>query len=334
MTKRLLGKNKTIPQAGVCLFTAILLISVTSITAQTIISQTTIDTSSQNSSYQTNILLEEGFEDGIMPPVDWSVDITNPDYTWEIVEAASEPELVHSGAYAAVVRWSYVSSQDEWLISPEVDLDPDYGSANLSFWAHCWNTKPDCNVKVWICGDDFDDVIWDMNEDEDWPDAQYREVDLDLSRYIGNSTTIKWQYVGMRLYKDFALDDILLYVGEKPVPPELEIGEITGGWAGFGKGGKIAAEIKNIAEADAEDATDIQWSISAVGNGLIQEINESNTGSIPVIAPQSFESINLEAGHHLGKINITVTAYEPNFDLFVSKSVNGLMLISIVLIPR
>jgi len=280
------------------------------------------------------VLLQEGFEDGVMPPSGWSVDITNPNYTWDIVDAASEPELVHSGDYAAVVRWCHTSSQDEWLISPEVDLTPGYGSANVSFWANCWNTKPDCNVKVWICGDGFADVIWNMNEDEDWPDAQYRLVDLDISNYIGNVITIKWQYVGMRLYKDFALDDVLVYTGDAPIPPELEIGEITGGWAGLGKGGKISAEIKNVASEEAEDAADVEWTISAFGNGLLQKINESDNGTIAVIAPGDVEIVELEAGHHFGKINVTVTAYEPHFDIFVSKSVNGFILICFVIIPK
>jgi len=276
-----------------------------------------------------NVLLEEGFEDGVMPPEGWEVINTNPTKNWEIVHIDSFPEYVHDGNFGARVRKDVVTEQDEWLISPEIQLSGDI--INLTFWAYSKNDPPQATVEIHITGTGFDDVVWDMQVNEIWESYEYRPVYIDLTNYNQEVIQIAWRYVG-QAGPNFGLDDILVYSGDAPIPPELSIGKITGGWAGLGNGGKISAEIKNIAEAEAEDAKDIEWTISAVGNGLFQMINESDAGIIPVIAPDGLEIIDLIVGQHIGMMNITVTAYEPHFDLFVSKSVKGFIFIGIVLI--
>ena len=281
----------------------------------------------------SDILIQEGFEDGTMPPSGWThFNTQDPPYTWHIIDTSDTDVGVHSGNYAAKVNRYHISTQDEKLVSPEIDLT-GYGMVTLEFWAASWTWNPGATVKVIVEGDEIYDEIWDMIQDEDWETVEYRNVTLDLSSYVDETITICFQYVGMQGWH-FGLDDIIVYAGELPEPPELEIGEITGGWAGFGNGGKVSVEIKNVAESEAEDATDVEWSISATGNGILQEINESDNGTIPMIAPDDVETVELVVGHHFGKINVTVTAYEPHFDIFVSKSVDGFILIGFVFILR
>ena len=275
--------------------------------------------------------LNEGFEDGVMPPDGWEVIDTNPTKNWEIVHIDTLPDYVHSGDYAARVKNDFANEQDEWLISPEVEFAG--GIVNLTFWAYSKTSPPPTTVEVHVMNDQFDDVVWDMIVNESWESYEYRQVSIDLTSYNQETAKIAWRYVGQAGMK-FGLDDIMVWTGPPIIPPELEIGNITGGWAGFDKGAKVSAEIMNIAPENAEDAKDVEWSISVTGNGLLQKINESNNGTIPVIVPGGVEIVELIAGHHFVKVNITVTAYEPHWDIFVSKSVDGLFLIFFILILK
>ena len=176
-------------------------------------------------------------------------------------------------------------------------------------------------------------MIWDMIEDENWDTYEYREKTFDLTSYSGEIINIAWRWVGQS-GEVFALDDITVEAGTNTPLPILEIGEITGGWAGIGNGSLVSAEIKNVAEEeDADDATDVEWCISVTGNGVIQKINASCDDTIPLIAPGGLESVELEVGRGFGIVNITVTAYEPLYDLFVSKSVNGFIFLFFAIVP-
>ena len=326
-------RNKIFREIEVLILAAVMVLSTVTVTAATSVSSQSANVEKNRSGMEllSDILIQEGFEDGSMPPSGWT-HISNQDspYTWHIIDTSDTDVGVHSGDYAAAVKRYHVSGQDEKLVSPELDLI-GYADITLEFWAASWTWNPGATVKVIIEGDSIYDEIWNMIQDEDWETVEYRNVTLDLSTYADETITICFQYIGIQGWH-FGLDDILVYAGEAPELPELEIGEITGGWAGFGNGGKVSVEIKNVAEAEAEDATDVEWSISVTGNGIIQKINESDNGTIPVIAPNGVEIIELVTGHHLGRINITVTAYEPHYDIFVSKSLDGLILISFVII--
>lgn len=334
--KQISKKNRIFMEVEILLLATIIVISTAAAAVTTPTSSDSMNIEEESVSSTNTILdtlLEEGFEDGQMPPSGWThINSQDPPYTWHIVDSTDTDVGVHSGDYAAAVKRYHISSQDEWLISPELDLS-GYEEVTLEFWAASWTWNPGATVKVIIEGDGIYDEIWDMIQDEDWETVEYRNVTLDLSAYADETITICFQYVGIQGWH-FGLDDIIVYAGEPLEPPELEIGEITGGWAGFGNGGKVSAEIKNVAESEAEDATDVEWSISATGNGILQEINESDNGTIPVIAPGDIEIVELGAGKHFGRINITVTAYEPHFDIFVSKSVNGFIFIGFVFILR
>jgi len=324
----------TLQRAGIFLIAATIVLSAAaSVQADTKISSSAHikDDPGSGMKIVSDILIQEGFEDNVMPPDGWSyIGSQDPPYTWHIVDSSDPDVGVNNGNYAAAVKRYHISAQDEKIITPELDLS-DYGEVTLEFYAASWTWNPGATVKVVIKGDGINDVIWDMINDEVWESVEYRNVTLDLTGYIDKTITICFQYIGTQGW-NFGLDDVLVFGGDKPIPPELEIGEITGGWAGFGNGGKVSAEIKNIAEIDAEDALDVEWSITATGNGLLQQINVSDNGTISSISPGGVEIKELVIGQHLAMLNITVTAYEPHFDIFVSKSVNGFVFICFVFI--
>ena len=277
----------------------------------------------------SSTILEQGFEEGIMPPTGWTTIDYHPSINWFVFDGE---DYVHSGVWAAVI-YPDNEPHDDWLISPEIHLSEEYDWANLSFWVRSRTLISGNNLELHIQGDGINDVIWDMIADENWDTYEYRKLTFDLTSYCGESITIAWQYSGQS-GESVALDDITVEAGTNIPPPILEIGEITGGWAGIGNGSMVSAEIKNVAEEEgADDATDVQWCISVTGNGVIQKINASCDDTIPLIAPGGLESVELEVGRGFGLVNITVTAYEPLYDLFVSKSVNGFLFLFFVIVP-
>ena len=64
-------------------------------------------------------------------------------------------------------------------------------------------------MELHIKGSGFDDVVWDMVDDENWPSWAYREVTVYLTSYKDKTIKMCWRYVGQD-GDGFALDDILL----------------------------------------------------------------------------------------------------------------------------
>jgi len=237
-------------------------------------------------------ILEEGFEGGVMPPSGWSTIDTNPTRNWDIVDAATYPDYVHTGNYAGWVNYDSVDPSDEWLISPDIDLT-GYEEVTLVFWAESDTNWPGATMELHIRGDGFDDTIWDMIADEVWTDFIYREMTFDLSDYIGETINISWRYVGFD-GQSFGLDDISVF---EPSPePVLEIGEISGG---FG----VSAVIKNTGDGEA---TDVNWSITLEGGLII--LGKETTGTTASIPAEDEASIKSGLIFGIGKPTITVTA--------------------------
>jgi hypothetical protein len=96
-------------------------------------------------------ILPEGFEAGLMPPTGWSVINTNPTRNWDLVDAVTYPDFIHSGTYAAWVNYDTPNPSDEWLITPEIDLD-GYTTVTLSFWAESDTQYPTATMELHILG--------------------------------------------------------------------------------------------------------------------------------------------------------------------------------------
>ncbi len=157
-----------------------------------------------------DILLTEGFEDGVMPPPGgWYTDNGNPYDPWKIVSKDEFPNAVHSGDYAAVIYSNISRTSNNWLISPELDLT-GYPNVDLEFWAYSTTFFDGGTIKLHIMGDGFDDIIWDMIRDENWPlPPTYRKMTFNLNGYIGKTIRIGWQLTG-RNGPCFGLDDITI----------------------------------------------------------------------------------------------------------------------------
>lgn len=180
-----------------------------------------------------DLVLSEGFEGGAVPPGGWTLDVTNPGYTWKI--HTYDP---HSGTYAADVDYDpALSPQDEVLLTPEL---PAMTSATLEFWSFgsiYWGITPYDNydLEVWIVVGDWDagtgDDIFLAKADDDWvSNYVWSLTSIDLSSYLPAAQPVR---IGFR-YKGVdgaqaALDDIKIWDITKkaklPFVPLLLLGD-------------------------------------------------------------------------------------------------------------
>jgi uncharacterized repeat protein (TIGR01451 family) len=152
----------------------------------------------------------EGFEEGMMPPTGWMTDtLSSSIRKWTIVDAVTYPDFVHSGDYAAWVNYDAAATQDEWLSSPVFSVTGDDHMA--SFWAVSDTLFPGATTTVYAmdASGTFTDTLWDLVADETWSTFEYRQVELDLSSYVGQDILLAWRYHGLD-GESFGLDDIRL----------------------------------------------------------------------------------------------------------------------------
>ncbi|MBI4999929.1 MAG: hypothetical protein HZB92_00150, partial [Euryarchaeota archaeon] len=158
------------------------------------------------------VLLSEEFGSGTMPPAGWS-HIPNNAYTWFI-----ETNTPHSAPYYADCQYDpALNTQDEWLISPPLDLTGCTGT-ELRFWwymSYYWGVNPYDNydLNVYVSTNDWATSTFMWNEDGlsfsnwVWYDTDMG-LPLDLSAFDGMSNVeIGFQYSGAD-GAELALDDI------------------------------------------------------------------------------------------------------------------------------
>ncbi len=332
--KNILCRNKILKEAGVLLIAAVMILSTGMAMAGSRIEN--MEKIFNDIGPRSIILLEEGFEDpwvpdsdGDLAPPDWEVDIFNLGYNWHpVTEVGPNGDPVYEGTYAAQVDRDS-SDKDEWLTTPEIELSETmYSSVSLNFWAHSMTLLTDGTVKVVIKGDGFEDVIWDMIEDEVWipPPLEWKEKILDLTSYIGGTITISWQYDGGMCY-NFALDGVAVLGNSTGPPPVLEIGEIKGNEGTLLTGAIVSAEIKNVGLGDA---TDVEWSISVTGNAILKTINMTGNGTIAELFGSGLEIVRTDTEPAtyalISKVDINVTASENIYRLSDSKNATGLLI--------
>jgi hypothetical protein len=156
------------------------------------------------------ILLDEGFEGGVVPPTDWTQEIQNAGFTWK-----SHTFAPHTGSFAADVEYDpALSPQDEWLLSPEMDIF----EGTLSFWSSgslfwCRDDNDNCDLDVWLVvgavggGDD----VYVGQADPDWPASfTWAQSTFDLTPLLpGGPVRVGFQYTGVD-GAQVSLDDILV----------------------------------------------------------------------------------------------------------------------------
>lgn len=162
--------------------------------------------------------LTEGFEEGIMPPTDWTVvdgpstPGDNPAH-WTI-----DPAYLYEGAYGAACYWGY--NLDEWLITPAINMR-NVDNPNLHFaWegSYYWSVDPNDNADFFIQISTDDgatwEPIWTFGEIGVWENWIWYEEDLDLSAYENETILIGFNVVGND-NADTALDAIVVNDGAR-----------------------------------------------------------------------------------------------------------------------
>jgi eukaryotic-like serine/threonine-protein kinase len=110
-------------------------------------------------------------------------------------------------------------------------------------------------------------------------------------------------------------------------PANLTIGNITGGWAGFLKGGKVSAELKNTG---GSNATQITWNISLSGAGIILA-GKQKSGTITSLEEGGTQLITDTPIVGFGNVIITVKASADGIPE-MTKTADGFVFIVIVFI--
>ena len=230
-----LKKNYFIKVTSIAVLTIVLLCSNISIQANTsndlTIRNKAIYNNEINSSsvlplslISSEFILQENFSDGQIPPVDpifgsWVHKITANNATWYVDN--SNPS---SDPYCATVhRGDYEDLQDEWLITPSIDLRL-YNVITLRFrwytshFTAVWNDVIDLNVGISVDDGWTWTVIWSEDDLEDpfvswtWLDSG----DIDLSDYAEESNVkISFRYfsndIADAYAQEFSIDNIEIY---------------------------------------------------------------------------------------------------------------------------
>lgn len=136
----------------------------------------------------------EGFESASIPPEDWEIEVTNDNYTWQIMDNIN---YVHSGSYSACVPWTYdEESQDEWLMSPAYEVSD--GDELIFYLGTSKTFGINSPVYVLISVDDFatyDTLIVCNGQDISGNQWEFQEYAESLDGYNTNAR-IAFRYLG------------------------------------------------------------------------------------------------------------------------------------------
>lgn len=147
----------------------------------------------------------EGFEGGIVPPVNWtSIDNDGDGWNWQI------GNTFHTGAHSA---WSYswdigegvLLTPDDWLITPQMSIFSH--ESQLTYWVTAadpvWPTQ---HFEVWVStsGNEVANFT-DMVDSHTTTDANWHQRSVDLSSFHSQNI-----YVAFRHFDDAGLGYILM----------------------------------------------------------------------------------------------------------------------------
>jgi subtilisin family serine protease len=161
-------------------------------------------------SYDQNVLINEGFESGAVPPPGWTLVQTDPDpsYTWKVWPFTppypSPPgPPAYDGLYSAACDADEVA-QNEVLLSPPFQAS----SAQLQFHSFgdvswCYDSPPyDCQLNVWLVVGEWDGVdpvdpdVLVYTANPDWlDDFVWSPSAIDLTPPAGVPVRLGFQYI-------------------------------------------------------------------------------------------------------------------------------------------
>ncbi len=156
------------------------------------------------------VLVGEGFEGGVFPPLGWTHLQTHITQTWKL-EVATEPPGPHGGSYFADVKYA-VTNQDELLISPVFITTRgavSLFSAGSPDW--CRDANDNCDLEVWLVNGAWgggDDVLLGL-ADDDWAPEWKWSRSVFLFSALGKPARIALRYVG-RDGAQVVVDDVVI----------------------------------------------------------------------------------------------------------------------------
>lgn len=151
-------------------------------------------------------LVTQGFESGQMPPPNWTRIVLNagdPTYTWHIAnfqpfEGVNNAQVLYDPA---------LNQQDEWLISPVINLTTGGLNWSVHFaWnsSYYWGVSPynnyDLELRISTNGGStwLPEVLWVEDNVGVFDNYAWYEADVPLSAYLAQSNVkIAFRYVGV-----------------------------------------------------------------------------------------------------------------------------------------
>lgn len=172
--------------------------------------------------------MAQGFETWY--PAGWSRIITNAGFTW--FQASYDPQ---EGNFDASIEYDpALVPQNEWMISPVLDLSAANPGLELSFWfltSYYWHVDPydngDMEIRVSVDGGEtWSDPLWTEDDYGLFTNWTWYEIILDFDDYIGESNfKVAFVYEGVDgAQADF--DAILLSDGDAPLDHDVAAVEI------------------------------------------------------------------------------------------------------------
>ena len=269
----------------------------------------------------TKTVLTEDFEKTTFPPEGWSVKSTVKDKTWY--------QGTEYGSKMAIVDGSKTEQQNEWLISPAIDLSKQATKAGIVFdfyTNYYWSvTNHHHNLKVMAStdnGENWEQIwqLWDWNQKNEFGPWEKTQAKVTIPDKFQDAKSVKFAFVYEG--KDSTslwLDNIQVYV-EDP----SQIHTIT---ATAGKGGKIDPSgavqitdgksrtftitpdagrfISDVKVDGTSVGTPTTYTFSKVTADHTIEVTFGGSGNAEQLIDENFESGAMPSGWKLEKTNTT-----------------------------
>lgn len=155
----------------------------------------------------SQVLLNEGFEDGLIPPTGWSVVANSPDEGWI---GWSTQSTAHSGTWAAYIPYA-LPSHNSYLITPQLSLS---GHKLLSFWyavdfaSDAYNTS--LTIEISTSGNATSQFVLLDTMAFPTENLEFINAVIDLGNYTGQNI-----YIAFHVQDEYGsgvfLDDIMVY---------------------------------------------------------------------------------------------------------------------------
>jgi uncharacterized repeat protein (TIGR01451 family) len=164
---------------------------------------------------QSSAAAPESFEHAGAWPDGWTT--LHSGATAKVWGALNNASYAHTGSYSAAINYDSANASDEYLYTPV--FTPTALQKTASFWVATDTAYPTATLTLYAVdpGGTFNDVLWDLVTDENWPTFDYRQKVIDLTAYVGTPIKLAWRYHGLDGDSAF-LDDVSLPGVGDPLP--------------------------------------------------------------------------------------------------------------------